>query len=399
MKTSLSIYRLSLINNLIRRHLSNESSSSMDFETAKSRLESSSSIQVDNETKLKLYALYKQATSGVCSTAKPGLTDFIGRAKWTAWSSLGKMNQQDAQKQYILTVQQLLSNSTSNNQIESTSKSEEITNEKDESTTAEHIELIKKSPLHWEIVLNRPEKYNAITQPMYERIIQILDQAAQDKELILLSFTGKGKFYSAGTDLADFAKMATSTTNLKESVERGQILLETYIGKYIDFPKILIAFINGPAVGISVSTLGLFDGVYSSSNATFSLPFTRTAQSAEGCSSFTFPLIMGSINAKDVLLFDRKLTADEAQQRGLITKVIDDKLFEDEKQKICQHILSLPKGSLLTSKLLIQKWNKEILQRVNNYEVETLKQRWLTEEFVQAMMEFMRGRKKTKSSK
>ncbi|CAF3802388.1 unnamed protein product [Rotaria sp. Silwood1] len=108
---------------------------------------------------------------------------------------------------------------------------------------------------------------------------------------------------------------------------------------------------------------------------------------------------MGSINAKDVLLFDRKLTADEAQQRGLITKVIDDKLFEDEKQKICQHILSLPKGSLLTSKLLIQKWNKEILQRVNNYEVETLKQRWLTEEFVQAMMEFMRGRKKTKSSK
>ncbi|CAF5131679.1 unnamed protein product, partial [Rotaria sp. Silwood1] len=112
----------------------------------------------------------------------------------------------------------------------------------------------------------------------------------------------------------------TSTTNLKESVERGQILLENYIGKYIDFPKILIAFINGPAVGISVSTLGLFDGVYSSSNATFSLPFTRTAQSAEGCSSFTFPLIMGSLNAKDVLLFDRKLTADEAQQRGLITK-------------------------------------------------------------------------------
>jgi enoyl-CoA hydratase/carnithine racemase len=43
---------------------------------------------------------------------------------------------------------------------------------------------------------------------MYEKIIQILDQAAQDKQLVLLSITGKGKFYSAGTDLADFAKMA-----------------------------------------------------------------------------------------------------------------------------------------------------------------------------------------------
>ncbi len=171
-------------------------------------------------------------------------------------------------------------------------------------------------------------------------------------------------------------------------------MLQTFIGKFIDFPKILIGFINGPAVGISVSTLGLFDGVYSSSNATFSLPFTRTAQSAEGCSSFIFPSLMGSLHAKELLLFGRKLTAEEAQQRGLVNKVIDEKSFQEEKEKICQEIVSLPKGSLLTSKLLMQKWTKETLHRVNKDEVETLKQRWLTEEFVQAMMEFMRGRKK-----
>jgi len=111
MKSTSSLFRISLLSNLIRRNASNEVS--MDFETAKSRLESSS-IEVDNETKLKLYGLYKQATSGVCSTPKPGLTDFVGRAKWTAWSSLGKMNQQDAQKQYIQTVQQLISSSTIN---------------------------------------------------------------------------------------------------------------------------------------------------------------------------------------------------------------------------------------------------------------------------------------------
>jgi peroxisomal 3,2-trans-enoyl-CoA isomerase len=105
---------------------------------------------------------------------------------------------------------------------------------------------------------------------------------------------------------------------------------------------------------------------------------------------------MGSLRAKDVLLFDRKLTAEEAQQRGLVTRVIDEKQFEVEKEKICENILSLPKGSLLTSKAIMQKWTKETLHRVNAEEVETLKQRWLTEEFVQAMMEFMRGRKKTK---
>ncbi len=115
MKSTLSLFRVSYLNNLIHRYASNEvsSSSSIDFEKAKSRLESSS-IEVDNETKLKLYGLYKQSTTGICSIPKPGLTDFVGRAKWTAWSSLGKMNQQDAQKQYIQTVEQLISSSTTN---------------------------------------------------------------------------------------------------------------------------------------------------------------------------------------------------------------------------------------------------------------------------------------------
>jgi len=112
MKSTLSLFRTSFLNNIIRRNTSNEVSSSVDFEKAKSRLESSS-IEVDNETKLKLYGLYKQSTTGICSNPKPGLTDFVGRAKWTAWSSLGKMTQQDAQKQYIQTVEQLISSSSS----------------------------------------------------------------------------------------------------------------------------------------------------------------------------------------------------------------------------------------------------------------------------------------------
>jgi peroxisomal 3,2-trans-enoyl-CoA isomerase len=110
MKSSLSLLRYTLFKQKFIRNVSNEISS-IDFEKAKSSLESSA-IQVDNETKLKLYGLYKQATTGVCSTPKPGLTDFVGRAKWTAWSSLGKMTQQDAQKQYIQTVQQLISSSS-----------------------------------------------------------------------------------------------------------------------------------------------------------------------------------------------------------------------------------------------------------------------------------------------
>ena len=64
MKSTVSLFRAIRLNNLIRRNASNETSSSMNFETAKSRLESSS-IEVDNETKLKLYGLYNKVLDTV----------------------------------------------------------------------------------------------------------------------------------------------------------------------------------------------------------------------------------------------------------------------------------------------------------------------------------------------
>jgi peroxisomal 3,2-trans-enoyl-CoA isomerase len=187
----------------------------------------------------------------------------------------------------------------------------------------------------------------------------------------------------------------STTDDIETTVQQGKNRIKFFVESFINCPKILIAFVNGPAIGISVSTLGLFDGVYASSTSTFALPFVRTAQSAEGCSSYVFPSLMGSLHAKEILLFDRKLTAVEAQQRGLVTKVIDEKIFEQEKKKICEEILSLPKGSLLTSKGLMQRWNIDTLKKVNQEELDTLEQRWGTDEFVEAIMSFMNKRKKS----
>lgn len=55
----------------------------------------------DNQTLLKLYALYKQGTTGDVDGKRPGFTDMIGRAKWDAWNELKGMAIDDAQKAYI----------------------------------------------------------------------------------------------------------------------------------------------------------------------------------------------------------------------------------------------------------------------------------------------------------
>jgi diazepam-binding inhibitor (GABA receptor modulating acyl-CoA-binding protein) len=62
----------------------------------------------DNSTLLKLYSLYKQGSDGDVTGSRPGLLDIKGRAKWDAWQTLKGLSQQQAQRQYVALVTELV---------------------------------------------------------------------------------------------------------------------------------------------------------------------------------------------------------------------------------------------------------------------------------------------------
>ncbi|XP_046794273.1 enoyl-CoA delta isomerase 2 isoform X4 [Gallus gallus] len=241
------------------------------------------------------------------------------------------------------------------------------------------------------IMFNRPEKKNAINHKMYREIINALQEAAKDDSTIAV-FTGNGDYYTSGNDLNNFSNVQPS--EMKKMAKDAAELLKEFVGSFIDFPKPLIAVVNGPAVGISVTLLGLFDVVYASDRATFHTPFSQLGQSPEGCSSYLFPKIMGSAKANEILLFNKKLTASEACALGLVNEVFPDSTFQKEVWARLKAYASLPKNSLAVSKQLLRNIEKEKLHAVNSQECEVLTERWLSDECLNALVTFFQRKSK-----
>jgi Delta3-Delta2-enoyl-CoA isomerase len=169
--------------------------------------------------------------------------------------------------------------------------------------------------------------------------------------------------------------------------------LKKMVNSFIDFPKLLIAIVNGPAIGISATIIALCDVIYASENAYFYTPFTALGLCAEGCSSLTFPRILGTSKANEMLNLNHKMTAIEAQSIGFVAKVYQN--TQEVLQKLNQ-IENLPMGSILANKMLMRKFTIDELRKANLAEIDQLVDRMGSEEALMAMVNFQSNRKKSK---
>uniref|UniRef100_A0A915CZR7 Enoyl-CoA delta isomerase 2, mitochondrial n=1 Tax=Ditylenchus dipsaci TaxID=166011 RepID=A0A915CZR7_9BILA len=205
----------------------------------------------------------------------------------------------------------------------------------------------------FKIQLDRPDKFNAITWDMYEGLIEALNNASKDRSTSLTVITGSGDYYCSGNDLSNFTRIK-SPEDMIPLAEKGEKVLERFVRSLIVHEKPLVALVNGPAIGISVTVLALCDLVIASDKATFQTPFTTLGQSPEGCSSFTFPALMGTSKASEVLLFGKKLTAEEALDRNLVAQVIPHAQFHEEAERKVASMSELPPESLRLNKSLVE---------------------------------------------
>lgn len=243
------------------------------------------------------------------------------------------------------------------------------------------------------IELSRPNKRNAITSDMYNEIPQALKYAADSEDIVMVAITGSGDYYSSGNDISSSAKFVNEDEDLSTVVHEACSTVQKFVASFIDFPKVLIAVVNGPAIGIAVTTLALCDVVYASNKATFQTPFTQLGLSAEGCSSYTFPKMMGKSKANKMLLFNYEMGIQEAYDCGLVGQIVPHESLNLVFKNL-EELSALPEKSLTITKQLVRSWDIETLHKANNEEVKNLEERWTSDDALQAVVNFLQRRSK-----
>ncbi len=232
------------------------------------------------------------------------------------------------------------------------------------------------------IVINRPEKKNALTVAMYSALAAAIQDAEADEEVRCMLITGTEDSFSSGNDVLDF--MMNPPKDLDSPPAQ-------FLRAIASAAKPIVAAVNGAAIGIGTTMLLHCDLVYAASNARFRTPFVNLGLCPEAASSLLLPQLMGHQRAAEWLLLGDLMEAETAEAYGLINQIFPpDQLMERALEK-ARHLAEQPAEALRLSKALMKKAHGPRIEEVMVDEGNHFMERVKSPEAAEAFQAFLRG--------
>jgi len=242
--------------------------------------------------------------------------------------------------------------------------------------------LIEQIDQTLHLTLNRPEKKNAITQAMYMTLANNLNAAAGDFAIRTVLISGNGKAFTAGNDIMDF---------MNEEITMSSPVFH-FLKAIHEFPKPLIAAVQGNAVGIGTTMLLHCDLVYAAADALFAMPFVTLGLVPEAGSSLLFPRLVGHAKASEIFMTGRSFGSAEALEMGLINSIEESPTAKA--LEVAAVIADQPPGAVLNTKALLKSGSHIAVENVMLAEGEMFRIALQSDETQGAFMKFMTSRKK-----
>lgn len=197
------------------------------------------------------------------------------------------------------------------------------------------------------ITLNRPDVLNALDLAMHRGLADALAEAAEPAVRAVI-VTGAGRGFCVGQDIAEFPEDPAAV---------GELLRTQFnpnVRTLRDLAKPVIAAINGPAAGAGLAIAMACDLRLAAASASLVPAFLGIGLVPDSGLSWTLPQLIGSAASFEWLVTGRKVTADEAAARGLVTRVVDDAALAEAAAAFAADLAARPTAAIGMTKRLLQ---------------------------------------------
>ena len=237
-----------------------------------------------------------------------------------------------------------------------------------------------------EIRFNRADKKNAFTEAMYVGIVEALERAEADASIRVILLSGEGGAFSAGNDLQDFMQ---NPPDLDDKADAGPVM--RFMRALSTTRKIVVAAVQGPAVGVGATLLLHCDLVLAADNARLSFPFINLGLVPEFGSTLLLPQRIGYHQAAELTLLGEPVDAAAAQRLGLVNRVVPLAELQEAAQGLVRKLAAKAPAALLLTKQLLKSATGSVPERIVE-EAGHFARRLRTAEFNEAATAFFEKR-------
>ncbi len=185
--------------------------------------------------------------------------------------------------------------------------------------------LYRKSDAIAEIRLNRPHRLNAVTEQLYQEVLQALDHAERDNAIRVVVLTGEGRAFCVGADMKEHGTRRRSKSENRRYLSLGHATCK----RIRNLKKPVIAAINGYAIGGGLELAISADFVLVNESAEIGLPELSIGTYVGGGATYLLPQLVGLSKARELIFLGQRITGREAVAIGLATRAFPDAMFAE----------------------------------------------------------------------
>lgn len=218
------------------------------------------------------------------------------------------------------------------------------------------------------VVLDRPERLNALTLEMAAALPRLLREALEDPATRVVVVTGAGRAFCAGADIALLRDLVERQDRdaFARLVDTAREVLRIVRGS----PRPVIAAVNGPAAGGGANLALACDLRIASDAASIGQTFVRIGLHPDWGGSWLLPRLVGASRALELCWTGRMVPAAEARELGLFHRVVPSGAFEEEAAALAQSLAQGPAGALGRIKATVLAAERRSLDEALDLELE-----------------------------